>query len=317
MNLNDLEASVRQPEPQALNDAVTSAIAGDAQAQRQVCGALLWSVFTAPLAITKVFDVISGACLQGIHESDDVPAKAVFDVPTVALTAEFWQAFERTLLGPEEGYDATSITVAVASLGASLDPEFGQLAETAAQQHPGAQGASDRPIPPMICLDELATLPDNSLGYALYRMLTDNGFDAEVLDREAIGLEKLPPALRYLNTRILQMHDIWHLSAGYQTTSLHEMAISAFQLAQFGHGYSGMFLATVVTMSHLRQPQGFGLMLKNLSEAWLHGRQSPSFMAINWEQEWHQDIAAIRSKYGIEPFAGSFPADLLEQLAAA
>jgi hypothetical protein len=40
-------------------------------------------------------------------------------------------------------------------------------------------------------------------------------------------------------------------------------------------------------------------------------------MAVDWEQEWSQDIKSLRRKLGIEPFAGSLPADLLEQLAAA
>ena len=147
-------------------------------------------------------------------------------------------------------------------------------------------------------------------------MLVDNNFDAEVLDREVIGLANLPPALRYVNTRILQMHDVWHLAAGYQTTSLHEIAISAFQLAQFGHNYSSMFLATVATMSCCKTPAGFGLLMQNIIEAWRHGRATPALMSIHWESEWHETPEQIRARHGITPFKGSFPPDLLEQLAA-
>ena len=190
--------------------------------------------------------------------------------------------FEDTVTGPDGGYDATSITVAVASLGAVLNAGFAGLSEVAAMEHPGAASAHTKPVPPMISLAELRKFPDGSLARELLSMWVDNGFDPEVLDRQAIGLENLSPALGYLNTRILQMHDVWHLMAGYQTTSLHEMAISAFQLAQFGHNYSAMFLTTVCTMSHLRQPQGFGLLLQNLSEAWHHGIQCPPFMAVDW-----------------------------------
>ena len=147
-------------------------------------------------------------------------------------------------------------------------------------------------------------------------MLVDNGYDAEVLDREAIGLSQLPPGLRYLNTRILQMHDVWHLLAGYETTALHEIAISAFQLAQFGHNYSGMFLATVVTRSHVGGGEGFELLLRTIIEAWQHGRETPPLMAIDIEQEWHNSVDSIRERHGISSFAGSFPADLFEQLQA-
>ena len=233
------------------------------------------------------------------------------------LPEEFWQQFEETLIGPEGGYDATSIAVAVASLGAGLHEGYAALSESAALAHPGADDAVDKSVPPMISLAALADFPDGSLARQLLSMWVDNGFDPEVLDRDAIGLAGLSPALRYLNTRILQMHDTWHLVAGYKPTSLHEMAISAFQLPQFGHRYSAMFLTTMCTMSQLKQPIGFPLLLRNLSEAWFHGCDAPDFMAIEWEQDWHLSIEDVRARYGIVPFGGAPPADLLEQLSQA
>ena len=40
-------------------------------------------------------------------------------------------------------------------------------------------------------------------------------------------------------------------------------------------------------------------------------------MNIEWEQDWHMSSEEVRAKYGIVPFAGAFPADLLEQLSQA
>ena len=238
------------------------------------------------------------------------------NLPEAPLPNSFWREFDEALSGPEGGYDASSITMTVASLGKSIDPKFFLLAEQAANNHDGVREPNRRSIPDMISLKELGAQPENSLASNLYKMLTENGFDAEVLDREAIGLRNLTPALRYLNTRILQMHDVWHLVGGYQTTSLHEIAISAFQLAQFGHNYSAMFLATICSISHLQQPLGFPILLQTIKEAWLHGREQPSFMDIEWEQEWQHSIDEVREKYGAKPFQGSFPADLLEKFAA-
>ena len=300
-----------KPDLAQLAAATALAARGDRAAQARICGAMLWASCAAPGAIPEVFSTICNAQLG-------LPAFEVNrDAAAVAIPEAFWRIFEDTLTGPDGGYDATSITVAVASLGAALDGGYAALSEQAAMDHPGADRAEGKPIPPMISLAELGELPLGSLARELLSMWVDNGFNPEVLDRDAIGLGSLSPALGYLNTRILQMHDVWHLMAGYQTTSLHEMAISAFQLAQFGHNYSAMFLTTVCTMSHLRQPQGFGLLLQNLSEAWHHGAQCPPLMAVEWEREWGRDIESLRRKLGIEPFAGSFPPDLLEQLAAA
>jgi ubiquinone biosynthesis protein Coq4 len=299
-----------QPDLQRLYQAVSGAAQGNTDDQALVCGAMIWSAFASPAGIPLVFDVIADAQLGKPISHDQC------DVPAVSLPQAFWHAFANTVEGPEGGYDATSITVAVAALAGVLDAKYVDLSEAAAIAHPGADSPAEKTVPPLLALKTLEELPEGSLGRNLHSMWVDNSFDPEVLDREAIGLDQMSPALRYLNTRILQMHDIWHLVGGYQTTSLHEIAISSFQLAQFGHNYSAMFLATGATMSHVRTPQGFGLLMQNLAESWQHGRQSPSFMAVEWEDHWHKDVETVRSELGISAFKGSFPADLLEQLAA-
>ena len=311
ISFSELRDKAVRPDLQRLAASVAGARQGNASDQATLCGAMIWASFSAPAAIPTVFDTICRTQL-GLEPTSSESVSANAELPEA-----FWAQFEETLVGPEAGYDATSITVAVAGLSVALNEGYVALSEDAALSHPGSDNAQNKPIPPMISLSELGECPDDSLARELLSMWVDNGFDPEVLDRDAIGLNGLSPAMRYLNTRILQMHDTWHLVAGYQTTSLHEMAISAFQLAQFGHNYSAMFLTTVCTMSYLRQPQGFVLLLQNLSEAWVHGCEAPKFMAIEWEQDWHMNIDEVRAKHGIKPFAGSFPAGLLEQLSQA
>lgn len=308
VTFQDLQGAAVRPELGELEEAVRRAKAGDEEGQIQLCGAMLWASFACPEAIFPVFDALFRAQLALDCRLTELPMESA--PPPEA----FWERFQETIEGPEGGYDATSITVAVASLGGELHSEMANLSESAARILNKEASPESKTAPPMITLEGLASLPEGSLGRALLAMWTDNQFDPEVLDRDAIGLADLSPALRYLNTRILQMHDVWHLVAGYRTTSLHEMAISSFQLAQFGHNYSAMFLATVLCMSCLRQPAGFPLLMQNFAEGWRHGCQAPKFMEIEWESEWHLDIASIRQKYGIEPFAGSFPENLLEQL---
>ena len=309
-SLGGIRAWVCKPSLNDLAARMPPAMQGDVVAQQQVCGALLWTAFAAPAAVTEVYDAIAAGAAGEVLDS------ASWQAEECAIPDSFWETFSETLTGPEQGYDATTITVAVAALGGSVAEGFGGLAESAAQRHPGGNDAASQTIPDLTDIDALGRLPEGSLGNELYRMLVDNNFDAEVLDREVIGLENLTPALRYVNTRILQMHDVWHLVAGYQTTSLHEIAISAFQLAQFGHNYSSMFLATVATMSCCKTPAGFGLLMQNITEAWRHGRVTPALMPIQWESEWHETSEQIRARHGITPFKGSFPPDLLEQLSA-
>lgn len=275
----------------------------------RVAAAMAWAGFACPDAIEAVYDNIAAAWL-GSGETPPIPT-GLAEAP---LEPDFWNAFWSVIDDAENGYDAASITARVAALGGAAHPSFEAIAESCAERHPGAAAARSRPVPGRTELERLGACDENSLGKTLYHMIVDQGYDLEVLDRESIKLNALPRSLRYLNTRILQMHDVWHLVAGYETTASHEIAISAFQLAQFGHNYSAMFLATVTTISHAMQPAGFPVLMQLIAEAWQHGRRSPALMDIEWEAEWNDSIETIRARHGIPVYRSALPADLLESL---
>ena len=293
----------------ALDAAVQALRQGDHAGSMQVAAAMAWAGFSCPGAIDVVYDNVAAAWL-GSGETPPVPA----DLAQAPLRPDFWRAFWSVVDDARKGYDAASITTRVAGLGGAVHPAFETIAESCAQRHPGAGAALIRPVPDRTELEVLRACNEDSLGRILYRMIVEKGYDLEVLDREAIRLDALPPSLRYLNTRILQMHDVWHLVAGYETTASHEIAISAFQLAQFGHNYSAMFLATVTTISHVMRPAGVPVLMQLIAEAWQHGRRAPAFMDIEWEQEWNSSIETIRERHGIPAYRSVLPANLLESL---
>ena len=108
------------------------------------------------------------------------------------------------------------------------------------------------------------------------------------------------------------MHDTWHLAMGYTTSPLHEVAISGFQLAQFGHNYSAMFLVVALTIASEQSPEGFAILMQIIAEAWMHGRASPALMSIDWESIWHLPINEIRSQQQLTPFKSALPAEFFQ-----
>lgn len=300
-----------------LEIAARRAKAGDAEATFSVAAAIARVGFATPEAAMPVLDCITTTWLDlapGILSVPEGQQEAAFSELTAPglVGDDFWDRFWDFIDTP--GNSGDEVTARVAALGASLHESFKDRAVKVAEAHPGAPGAATRPLPPRLTLEVLGAQPEGSLGHAFYRLIVDNDFNLEVLDREAIGLAEMHPALAYLNTRILQMHDVWHLMGGYRTTALQEVGISAFQLAQFGHSYSGMLIATAAATSAFNSPEAFGLIMQLIAEGWLHGRTTPPFMAIEWETEWHLPIAEIRARHGIRPFESVFPADLIEQL---
>jgi ubiquinone biosynthesis protein Coq4 len=292
---------------------------GDMEAATCVAAAILRIAAIDPGASMAVLDAITRGWFDADAETIETPADQSAMLAGLTkpgkLKADFWASFWRFIDTPftaERGGD--EITAEVASLGSHLPEGFVNLVEAASIAHPGAAGAATRPTPPKLTLDMLGAQPIGSLGHDFYRLITDNNFNLEVLDREEYILQDIPPAQRYLNLRILQMHDVWHLVGGYRTTALQEVAISSFSLAQFGHHYSAMLISTAAVASVFNSIDAFGLSMQVIAEGWLHGRTTPSFMAIEWENEWHLPISEIHARHDIKPFSSIFPADLIEQL---
>ena len=274
----------------------------------------LHAAIASPERIPAIYD----AAAKGWFGKDvKAPAIRTGPVKAAPISPEFWAALWSLLDQPRGTLDAGGITQRTAALSGLVSPTLQARLADAPLEYPGVRSAVAQGYPARFGLEALAACPDGSLGRAFHKLIVDNGFDLEVLDREALGLAHLPPTAAYVNARILQCHDLWHIVAGYETTGLHEVAISAFQMAQFGHHYSAVFLAMVLTRVAFEQPQGAALMLDTILGAWVHGRESPPLLGVRWEGLWDRPVDAVRTELGQTPFASPWPANLFEQMVSA
>lgn len=287
--------------------------AGDDQAARDLAALWLHAAVAAPERLAAIYDASAEGWL-GVAPRAPLVELAGEPAP---IAPEFWGAFWTLVRASNEVPDPAGVTQRTAALAGMVGPEIQTKIARIAMVYPGVREAAAQGYPERFTLEALARAPKGSLGAAFHDLIVDNGFDLEVLDRETLGVADMEPPLDYLNARILQCHDLWHLLAGYRTTGLHEIAISGFQAAQFGHHYSSMFLAMVLAKSAFGQPLGVGLMLDVILSAWTHGRQSPSLMPLDWPAIWHNDAQDIRAGLGLAAYASPYPADLFEQLRAA
>ncbi|MEO1101614.1 MAG: Coq4 family protein [Pseudomonadota bacterium] len=281
------------------------------RARVDAAAVLAHAAFLSPDTIPHVYD---GFCEGWTGEPIGAPALATESMASLStpdgLWDEYWAIAEDAIAGK---LDAIQITARTAELGGTLGESYLSRTAKAAKAYPGVTGIAEDPLPNRIELGTLAACPQGSLGRTFHDLIVDNTFDLEVLDRDEIGLSALPTPLDYLNTRILQSHDLWHIVAGYETTALHEIALSAFQMAQFGHAYSAQFLAVMAAVGAITPSIGYPVLMTTIVSAYVHGRRSPPLITIDWESEWGQPTEAIRSKYGIEPYQRPYPADLIEQ----
>ena len=278
-----------------------------------LAGALAHAAFLAPDRTGQVYDAVSEAWLD---KAIDTPKIATLGMQPEAAPTDLWDMFWAVVEDASAvKLDAAGITERTAALGGTMPPASVQRVAEMSYTFPGIVDATTDSLPLKIDLADLAAQPAGSLGAEFHTLIVDNKFDLEVLDRAEIGLAELPSPLDYLNTRILQAHDLWHITAGYETTALHEIALSAFQMAQFGHNYSAQFLSIVAAVSALSPASGYKYLMDTITTAWVHGRETPPMMLIQWEDVWHKSAAEIRTDFGISEYMRPHRADLIEKTA--
>jgi ubiquinone biosynthesis protein Coq4 len=270
------------------------------------------AAFAAPWRLQEILDDFANR-RRTEHQVELVPGP-VPHLPALPVPEALFLALWSIVDGAGGGRSALEFTQATAALGGQLDPGFQAAQLAVSRDWPGVAEAAAQGWPEPFTLAQLAAAPSGSLAATFHDLIVENGFDLEVLDRDALSLRDLPAPLDYLNARILQVHDLWHLVGGYRTTGLHEIAISAFQLAQFGHAYSGFVLA-VTLASASADPTRYAVLSGVIAAAWRHGRMTPPLLGVDWPAVWDHPVEDVRRALGVEAFASPWPADLFERAA--
>ena len=283
---------------------------GGTDAAYRVPALALYVAIVAPESLVDVYDGLCEGWLGTAPVGPDVSAPAAAG----AVSDELWEGLRLLVFDPDAGRDPADITVRTAALAEYLSPAFHDRVAAIALHYPGVAEAAAAGVPPRFLLDDLAHCPPDSLGGCLHSLVVDNGFDLEVLDRDSLGLTDLPFPLDFLNVRILQCHDVWHLVADHKTSGLHEVSVSGFQMAQFGHQYSSMFLGMVLAKMAFTQPDALAFTLDTVLTGYRHGRETPPLVGVDWPTLWDRPIPQIRELLGVTPYDSPYPPWLLEEL---
>jgi ubiquinone biosynthesis protein Coq4 len=285
--------------------------AADAVDDERLADALWASVILARVAFVlpemgmAAYDRLAELFLDGVPLAFDdrdlgAPLAAALAAPgrlAPTLPPALWPLLEG-------GVDA-DLTPRVAALGGLHPLPLREACARAMRQHPGFVEFRRRPPMRRLTMEHLRGRQPESLGETLRRLIVDNGYDLDVLDPATVA--GYHPELDDSNRYILQAHEIWHLVAGYSTSPGHEVAISGFQLAQFGHPYSRDFLAVALALTTFTAPVTACFFLQLALEGWRHGRQSPPLTLVDWHGSLDDSLATIRAREGIAVYQSLLP----------
>jgi hypothetical protein len=265
------------------------------------------AAFIDPVQQVPIFDAISNA----IAASPDAGKRAEMIAvalpwvatgrPRIALPRALWEAFWAIVEeAPAPAKNELDLTQKVVALGYHYDAPLFDRCEAALLEFDSVHDLIAQPEVRLKIGDLEGYAPD-TLATELLTMLTTQGYDIEVIDADSVVLAGDYPAHNRTNRRILQLHDIWHLVGGYGFTGAGEVAISGFQMAQFGQNYSTRFLATVMVKTVFHAPMVAELVMAVTFDGWRHGRATTALIAVPWHRRIADPISRIRTDLGIRP----------------
>jgi ubiquinone biosynthesis protein COQ4 len=147
-------------------------------------------------------------------------------------------------------------------------------------------------------LDELAKLPEGSLGFEFAHHMREKGLQVvfyPVLD--------VTDDLSYIEMRLRSTHDIWHLITGFGVTAAHELGLQAFMLAQGCAPLATVLIGGGMVRSVFGEvPDGLETprVMDQVVQGWRMGRKAKQLMAQRWETGWQRPLAEWRQELGIE-----------------
>ncbi len=174
-------------------------------------------------------------------------------------------------------------------------PAF-DLAARKLQRDPAcAKLIRDRYIPANYNLDLLLTYPPDSLGYIYASTIKNAAFNPNL----HMGMSAESDA-KYVELRLSQTHDIWHIITGFDTSPLGEIGLQAVHLAQFPYPLATMLVANSLIASTLLEPAGLPSLLQAISLGWQMGETAGALFAPKWEEGWDKPLAQWRAELNIQ-----------------
>ncbi|WP_353216343.1 Coq4 family protein [Sandarakinorhabdus sp.] len=146
----------------------------------------------------------------------------------------------------------------------------------------------------------LATLPADSLGRAYLNHVEGSNISAEGLIAVSSHVMRGGDhPVAWFGRRIRDVHDLWHVLAGYGTDALGEACLVAFSFKQTGALGWGFIAAGAALKSRSapeRQPYA-----RAIFEGWQRGRRSAWLGQLDYAALLPQPLDAVRASLGLTP----------------
>jgi ubiquinone biosynthesis protein Coq4 len=175
-------------------------------------------------------------------------------------------------------------------------PSFEKAVKTLQQDPACAALIAERYMAPTHDLEALLQYPEDSLGYLYAKKMRQQGFRAEDLYE---GLSIISDA-SYVEARLSQTHDIWHIVTGFGPSVSDEIGLQAFHLTQFPYPLGVSLVSSSMMSTMIFSPEELPTLMESIRKGLEMGKAAKPLFAQKWEENWEKSLIEWRSELGIQ-----------------
>ncbi len=105
----------------------------------------------------------------------------------------------------------------------------------------------------------------------------------------------------YVELRLSQTHDLWHIVTGFDTSVVGEIGLQAFHLPQFPYPLATLLIANSLISITLKEPEMLPHLLEAIAQGFQMGKAAKSLFAQKWEEDWEKPLTQWQAELNIQP----------------
>ena len=145
-----------------------------------------------------------------------------------------------------------------------------------------------------ISIEELARLPEGTLGRVLANHCQEAGIDpnlVQIPQTDEVG---------WMLNHMYQTHDIWHILTGWGTDLPGEVGVAAFNSAQFGAPAFFGYNIALIFLNVVMRKADLGQIFEAFSVGYQSGQHAEPLFGTDWDALWDVPIDEVRTRFGID-----------------
>ena len=161
-------------------------------------------------------------------------------------------------------------------------------------------------------LEQLHSMPADSLGYALAQHMSELGVDCSEFDRRPDPKDEY----EWIDRHAFETHDIWHVLTGWGAGPANELGLQGVYVAQLRNIPSATLVVLGMVRGYLGGRDDFQALLTAVSAGFAQGQRSKPLFGVDWRPHFERPLSQVRADFEIEPVRAQTFVEIDEQLAA-